>query len=215
MPDISTPQKLALIPQRQEITRSIVQQHREVFRFIESMQHQGSLQNDETLEWFIEELMLLVNAISGLESLKFEKLSDITEAEFGNVDNDMTRTSKLGELAQTLFGYIDGGVEGQCALCDNKQSEHSIRSKMGWHTEHLNEKTDDPNRLAVKANSKFVPEVLDPDKGLIHTCSGCNDKGTRRKVPLKILKYARKYYKTCRYIVLIQSYHNLTHPFNS
>jgi len=156
------------------------------------MQNTRQLQEDETLEWFIEELMLLVNAISGLESLTFDKLSDITKAEFANVADNHHRTSKLGELTRTLFGYIDGGVEGKCALCDNKLSEHSILSKMGWHGEHPNDKTANPKDLAIKANSKFVPEVLDPAKGLIHTCSKCNDKGTGRKEPLKILKYIRK-----------------------
>ena len=156
------------------------------------MQNKRQLQESETLEWFSKKLMPLVKAVPGLESLTFDKLSDITEAEFANVYDENSRINKLGELTGTLFGYIDGGVEGQCALCDNKQSEHSIRSKMGWHGEHLNEKTADPNRLAVKANSKFVPEVLDPDMGIIHTCSGCNDQGTSRKEPLKILKYARK-----------------------
>jgi len=137
-------------------------------------------------------LEAFVQDISGLESLTFDKLSDITEAEFGNVGDRNHRTVKLGELARTLFGYIDGGVEGKCALCDNKLLGRSIRSKMGWHGEHPNDKTANPNKLAIKANSKFVPEILDPEKGLIHTCSGCNDKGTRRKEELKELKYARK-----------------------
>jgi len=190
--DISTPQKLALLPQRLERTQSIVQQHRGVFRFIESMQHTRQLQKNETLDWFSKKLEAFVQDISGLESLTFGKLSDITEAEFANVGDRHHRTNKLGELARTLFGYIDGGVEGQCALCDNKQSEHSTRSSMGWHGEHPNDKTANPNKLAIKANSKFVPEILDPDKGLIHECDGCNDKGSQRKEELKELKYARK-----------------------
>ena len=156
------------------------------------MQHTRPLQKDETLEWFSEKLESLVQDISGLESLTFDKLSDITKAEFATTGDDMTKINKLGELTRILFGYIDGGVEGQCALCDNKQSEHSTRSSRGFENDHPNKKTADPSVLAKSANSKFVPEVLDPKKGLIHTCSGCNDKGTRRKVPLKILKFVRK-----------------------
>ena len=190
--DISTLPKLAKLPQRLERTRQLVQQHREPFEFIESMQNRRPLQKDETLEWFSEKLESLVQDISGLESLTFDKLSDITKAEFATTGDDMTKINKLGELTRILFGYIDGGVEGQCALCDNKQSEHSTRSSRGFENDHPNKKTADPSVLAKSANSKFVPEVLDPEKGLIHTCSGCNDKGTRRKVPLKILKFVRK-----------------------
>jgi len=190
--DISTLLKLALLPQRLERTQSIVQQNRGVFRFIESMQHTRQLQKNETLDWFSKKLEAFVQDISGLESLTFVKLSDITENEFANVGDKNHRINKLGELTRNLFGYIDGGVEGQCALCDNKLLGRSLRSKMGWHGEHPNDKTADPAQLAIKANSKFVPEVLDPEKGLIHTCDGCNDKGTRRKEELKELKYARK-----------------------
>lgn len=89
--DISTLPKLAKLPQRLERTRQLVQQHREPFEFIESMQNRRPLQKDETLEWFSEKLESLVQDISGLESLTFDKLSDITKAEFATTGDDMTK----------------------------------------------------------------------------------------------------------------------------
>ena len=176
---------------RLERTREKFRQHPKLVALIESMQHERALKQNEDLASFSEALMELVHEIEGLENLRFEQLSDITEDEFSNKENSMQRISKLGELKQVLHSFMDGD-ECSGVLCENKRSQFSHRASGGWDKDHQADKTGNPNKLARKSNGEFVNELMEDGKGLFDICAFCHDRGTKRREALEEFKKVRK-----------------------
>jgi len=181
----------AILEDRLERTREKFRRHPKPVALIESMQHERALKQNENLASFSEALMEHVHKIEGLENLRFDQLSDITEDEFGNRENRKQRINKLGELKQVLHSFMDGD-ECSGVLCENKRSQFSHRASGGWDKDHQADKTGDPAPLARKSNGEFVNELLEEDKGLLDICAFCHDRGTKRREALEKFKRVRK-----------------------
>ena len=181
----------AILKDRLERTSEKFRQHPKLVALIESMQHERALKQNEDLASFSEALMELVHKIGGLENLRFEQLSDITEDEFGNRENNKQRVNKLGELKQVLHSFMDGD-ECSGVLCENKRSQFSHRASGGWDKDHQADKTGNPSALATKSNGEFVEELMKEDKGFLDKCAFCHDRGTKRREALEKFKKVRK-----------------------
>ena len=179
----------AILKDRLERTREKFRQHPKPFALIESMQHERALKQNEDLASFSERLMELVHKIEGLENLRFEQLSDITEDEFSNRKDNNQRRNKLGELKQVLHSFMDGD-ECSGVLCENKRSQFSHRASGGWDKDHQADKTGNPAALADKSNGEFVQELM--KGGLADICAFCHDRGTKRREALEDSKRVRK-----------------------